>query len=145
MTNIDRRNLRLKRILSERRRELCDGLESGLREGRTSRPADVRDTIEVSDDDVQGELGFALIQITAETVSRIDDALVRLAAGTYGSCAACGSEIDDRRLRALPFAVRCRSCEARREDGQRRARQGLRQPTFETVLETAAPDGGYLR
>jgi RNA polymerase-binding transcription factor DksA len=41
----------------------------------------------------------------------------------YGACLECTAEIPERRLRALPFAVRCRSCEERREDAQRRGRQ----------------------
>ena len=30
-------------------------------------------------------------------------------------CAECGGEISDKRLRALPFAVRCKECEEGRE------------------------------
>jgi DnaK suppressor protein len=56
-------------------------------------------------------------------VTRIDEALVRLDAGEYGSCRECGSGIAEQRLRALPFAVRCQACEERREQAQGRARQ----------------------
>lgn len=42
-------------------------------------------------------------------------ALQRMKSGTYGTCVACGSPIDDARLRALPAAARCRSCEEQRE------------------------------
>ena len=38
-------------------------------------------------------------------------ALTRLAEGTYGYCYECGDEIAERRLRALPFAARCKRCE----------------------------------
>lgn len=41
-----------------------------------------------------------------------DDALERLATGTYGICATCGEPIDRDRLRALPTARRCMACEA---------------------------------
>lgn len=46
---------------------------------------------------------------------RIDAALARLEAGTFGTCADCGEEIEPRRLRALPHAVRCQGCEEARE------------------------------
>jgi RNA polymerase-binding transcription factor DksA len=59
----------------------------------------------------------------AETLARIDEALVRLDAGEYGSCAECDGDISERRLRALPFAVRCQACEERREEEQGHARQ----------------------
>jgi DnaK suppressor protein len=47
---------------------------------------------------------------------------VRLDAGDYGVCLDCSGEISERRLRALPFAVRCQSCEEVREQAQGRAR-----------------------
>ena len=53
--------------------------------------------------------------MSLQTVARIDDALVRLDAGKYGSCLECAREISEQRLRALPFAVRCQGCEQRRE------------------------------
>ena len=44
-----------------------------------------------------------------ETVElkRVDAALARIAAGTYGVCAACGEPIEPRRLAAAPYAVQC--------------------------------------
>jgi RNA polymerase-binding transcription factor DksA len=56
-------------------------------------------------------------------LTRIDEALVRLDAGEYGACVECGDEISEPRLRALPFAVRCRSCEETREQNRDNARQ----------------------
>ena len=53
--------------------------------------------------------------MSLETVTCIDDALVRLDAGKYGCCFECACEISERRLRALPFAVRCQVSEERRE------------------------------
>jgi DnaK suppressor protein len=45
-----------------------------------------------------------------EEIARIDDALARLAAGSYGTCLSCGAEIDPRRLRAMPTAALCITC-----------------------------------
>jgi DnaK suppressor protein len=100
-----------------------DDVQSRIREGRTDRPNEVRDDLEVSDADIQGDIELALLQMRAETLTRLDEALVRLDAGEYGSCVECGGEIAERQLRALPFAVRCLACEERREQEQGRARQ----------------------
>jgi RNA polymerase-binding transcription factor len=113
----------LRQMLSERRREMQDDIHSRIRDGRTDRPNDVRDDLEVSDADIQGDIEFALLQMRAETLTRIDEALVRLDAGEYGACVECDGEIAERRLRALPFAVRCQACEERREHAQGHARQ----------------------
>jgi RNA polymerase-binding transcription factor DksA len=39
---------------------------------------------------------------------RVQDALDRIDAGTYGRCAVCGQEIDDERLEARPEVATCR-------------------------------------
>ena len=41
-----------------------------------------------------------------------DTALDRLEHGGYGTCEACGNEIAEGRLAALPFATRCIRCAA---------------------------------
>jgi hypothetical protein len=63
MTKTTVRNTDLRRMLSERRRELRDDVQSRMRDGRTDRPNEVRDYVDVSDADIQGDLGFALLQM----------------------------------------------------------------------------------
>jgi DnaK suppressor protein len=58
----------------------------------------------------------------SETLTKVDAALRRLEEGTYGDCFECGEEIAEARLRALPFAVRCKDCEEARETAERRER-----------------------
>jgi RNA polymerase-binding transcription factor len=122
MTHTTKRNAGLRRMLSERRSEIQNQVQSRIRDGRADRP-NGRDDLEVSDDDIQGDLEFALLQMRAENLSRIDQALVRVEAGKYGSCFECEGEISERRLRALPFAVRCQACEEKQENEQGRARR----------------------
>jgi DnaK suppressor protein len=117
------RNTDLRRMLFERQRAMRDEVQSRIRDGRTGRHKEVSDDLEYSDADVQGDIEYALLQMKAETLARIDEALVRLDAGRYGSCFECAGEISERRLRALPFAVRCQACEERREQDQGHARQ----------------------
>jgi RNA polymerase-binding transcription factor DksA len=45
-----------------------------------------------------------------QEIKQIKEALERIANGTYGVCADCGTDIDPKRLRALPNATRCISC-----------------------------------
>ena len=65
---------------------------------------------------------LALIQMKSETLNKINDALTRLDQGDFGYCFECGEEIGEKRLRALPFAVRCKECEEAREVAEQRAR-----------------------
>ena len=123
MTNTARRRAHLERMLRDRRREMQGEVRHGIRDGRTDRLKQGGDDIERSDAHRQGDIDLALLQMRAETVRRIDAALGRLEAGTYGSCVECAKEIAERRLRALPFAVRCQACEAKHEEGDTRAQQ----------------------
>lgn len=45
-----------------------------------------------------------------ESLDDVDDALGRLAAGTYGLCERCGNPISEARLEAMPTARRCLDC-----------------------------------
>jgi len=109
----------LKGILEERRREIMSEVQGRMRdvraEGAGSTVQGVLDAAESSELDIQDEIEFALIQMKAETLNKIDEALRRLEEGTYGYCFECGDEINEKRLRALPFAVRCKDCEEARE------------------------------
>jgi DnaK suppressor protein len=120
------RHVELKRILEERRREILSEVQEKMRdvrtEGASGEGQGVLDAAETSEADIQDDIEFALLQLKAETLQRIDEALARHAEGTYGNCFECGEEISERRLRALPFAVRCRECEEEREVAERRER-----------------------
>jgi RNA polymerase-binding transcription factor DksA len=43
-------------------------------------------------------------------IQQIRAALQRIADGRYGVCVKCGENIDPKRLKALPFAIRCVAC-----------------------------------
>ena len=114
----------LTRILEDRRRDLWHAVYGKIRDARmdSTNDGEVLDQGESSEINVQDEIEFALIQMNAETLEKIDAALRRLKEGTYGNCFDCGDQIAETRLRALPFAVRCRDCEAARETVEQRDR-----------------------
>jgi DnaK suppressor protein len=121
--SIDReRYLLLKGMLEDRRREIHDKLRS-LREQVPVDAKDVRDAEEQSVDDFVQEVDLALMQMKSETLKKIDQAIFRLEAGTYGRCQECDLEIPPARLRALPFAALCRDCQAEAESNVRAERE----------------------
>ena len=116
----------LRNILEERRREICGQVQGKIRdvrtEGANNPNVGVLDAAESSEADIQDDIEFALIQMKSETLNKVDAALRRLKEGSYGNCFECGGEIAQARLRALPFAVRCKACEESRESAERRER-----------------------
>jgi DnaK suppressor protein len=130
----------LNMMLEARRRQLLHEVHVKMRDARTDvvHERDVLDRAESSEADTQGEIGFALIQMKAETLNQIDTALRRLGEGMYGDCFECGEEIAHARLRALPFAVRCKDCEEARETVERRERRvAQRRGSLALFLELA--------
>jgi DnaK suppressor protein len=118
----------LKQMLDARRREIQAEVQGKMRDVREEgtwggKLNEVLDAVESSEADIQEDIEFALIQMKSETLNKINDALVRLEHGNYGYCFDCGEEIAEKRLRALPFAVRCKDCEEAREVAEQRQRQ----------------------
>ena len=76
----------LKRMLEDRKREIMSEVHEKIRDVRTEsgkgKMSEVFDEGESSEADIQEDIEFALIQMKAETLSRINEALV--AAGRRG-------------------------------------------------------------
>jgi DnaK suppressor protein len=112
------RTAQLKQMLRSRRHELQADLLVRLRDGRAGHSTDGRDDLEHTDADSLEDIAFSMLQMRADMAERIGEALLRLDAGQYGRCVDCDGGIPKRRLRALPFAVRCRACESLREQAR---------------------------
>jgi RNA polymerase-binding transcription factor DksA len=68
-------------------------------------------------EEIEGLLAFL-----RGVLREVEDALDRMARGTFGLCEACGRPIARERLRALPRARLCVRCQAREDDALRRLR-----------------------
>ena len=118
----------LKQMLQERQREIQAEVQGKMRNVRAEgtwggKLNEVLDAVESAEADIQEDIEFALVQMKSETLNKINDALARLEHGNYGYCFECGDEIGEKRLRALPFAVRCKDCEEAKEVAEQRERQ----------------------
>lgn len=66
--------------------------------------------------DLEGSLGldpsleFAIADLKATDMERIEAALWRIKTRQYGKCTLCSNEIKPKRLAALPFATTCVRC-----------------------------------
>src|SRR5215467_12538291 len=59
------------------------------------------------------QLDESILQNERHLLADVEDALRRLQEGTYGQCLTCGQPIPERRLQAIPWAVRDVVCEER--------------------------------
>jgi|SRR5918995_7102308 DnaK suppressor protein len=115
----------IRRTLTARRRELLNEIQNNLRDARSAAsvpnryPVESGETGEAYPED---ELAFALMQMKSQVLRKIEEAMRQLDEGIYGICGDCGDAISAPRLRALPFAVRCKECEEMLEHAEQRER-----------------------
>jgi RNA polymerase-binding transcription factor len=83
------------------------------------------------EDDDPAALDVTMVEIVTQMLQRIEAAIERLDGGQYGRCVRCQGRIADARLRAMPFAVRCRECETIREREAALRRSNLRSRSWE--------------
>jgi len=72
---------------------------------------------DVGTENFEHEFLLGLIENEEEELRQIDEALQRIADGTYGICE-CGRAIPKTRLRALPYAKYCIECQRNSEKSQ---------------------------
>ena len=75
----------------------------------------VLDVEDMSLRDATGAQQIALLEARTQERIQLDEALRRLDEGTYGICEDCEEAISPARLRALPFARRCVTCQEQYE------------------------------
>lgn len=75
-------------------------------------PQDVEDLSLI---DLIEDTGLTIADIHKERLIQLEEALRKLEEGTYGICDECGKEIDDERLKIMPFATLCVKCQSKKE------------------------------
>jgi DnaK suppressor protein len=109
----------LHRMLMARRQEVMREIEADLGQSLTEdqqrRLESARDVGDQALMDLERELGISLLEMRNRKRQLLDEAIRRLAEGTYGRCAECGVEISEKRLAAVPFAKLCVECQAKEE------------------------------
>ena len=90
-------------------------------------------------DNFDRELALNLASSRQESLYDIEDAIRRVDEGTYGACETCGGAIELPRLKALPFAKKCMSCQNAAERGRTKYRPfGGTLPLQQLAAEDAA-------
>lgn len=77
------------------------------------------DEIDVASDAVDRNMIDSLGVQDANRLQLINNALTRIQQGKYGLCLACGKQIPESRLEALPYAFMCIDCQTKAEKKKR--------------------------
>jgi len=76
---------------------------------------DLKDEEDGTQTELEQSMRLRLRSREALYLKKIDDALRRISAGTFGKCEDCGENIDARRLEARPTATLCVGCKEEEE------------------------------
>src|ERR1700689_373646 len=104
--------------LQAKREELVQNIARTEEEGRT---ADEDTTVDLADKAANSytkEFLFGQTNTERNLLALIDGALKRLKDGTFGECANCEEEMQQKRLDAVPWAAYCIECQEKKETGQ---------------------------
>ncbi len=106
-----------KKKLTTRREELMKTIARTEEEGRQ---ADDDPTVDLADKAANSytkEFLFGMTNTDRTILNMIDEALKRIRANEYGSCANCQEEMQQKRLEAVPWAKHCINCQEKIEQG----------------------------
>lgn len=93
--------------LLSRQEELTGSSNRLTEEARQSGVAEVEDPIDQVTSTEAKAAGFQTAGTVFEELKEVDEALRRIAEGTYGKCIDCGRPIEPSRLEAVPWTPYC--------------------------------------
>ena len=107
--------LKFKELLDEKRRAVLDRARKTLTEDMQLDPSDLPDEMDLASAEYNQSFEFRLRGRDKALLGKLDLALKKIDDGTFGQCESCDGDISTARLKALPWASRCLSCEQEQE------------------------------
>jgi len=123
---MDKKTLeKFRKLLLTEKEKIIGGIQNLTKENLSNSQTDAAGDLshysthmaDVGSDSFERELALGLVSNEQEFLYKIDEALRAIDKGTYGSCEACSRPIKEARLKALPFAKLCISCQEKAESG----------------------------
>jgi DnaK suppressor protein len=115
-------NVFKKQLLNEKTL-LLQGISPQMKGSPRSGDPEGGDVCDIASSDRERELRLRLSERGREKLREIEDALERIAEGSFGTCDRCGCKIPKGRLKVMPFSTTCVACKSRQEK-QRKLYEG---------------------
>jgi DnaK suppressor protein len=96
-----------RKLLLKKRDELLAVVKNDALATNVQSPDEVEFAVKALEQDVTA----MTVELHTGMLKEVERALKRVAKGTYGECEACGEEISPNRLKALPWARYCVTCQ----------------------------------
>lgn len=106
-----------KKRLEDRQRELRHTMTRAAQDGRDADLESAQDIADRAANSYNKEFLFSQSNNERQLLQMVDGALSRIRGGTFGECISCGSEINPKRLEAVPWTRHCIQCQEKLEKG----------------------------
>jgi RNA polymerase-binding protein DksA len=116
-TNLEKQVLdTMKKELLRQREELLRHLENDSEDFlEIAEGSDPKDVVDLASDDVDRKNLEALNVVESRKLQLLENALSRIQNNRYGVCMECGQPIPLARLEAVPYALFCITCQAKKD------------------------------
>lgn len=113
---------RYKKLLTEKREQLVRDVEETRSRSAEDTEEEDKDYIDYAVSSYTKEFLLTLSDLERRQLDSVDRALDAIKLGTYGTCEECGEEIEEKRLKAISWAMYCLRCQELADRGLLRVR-----------------------
>jgi len=107
-----------KKRLEERQQTLRRTVSRTEEDGRIADQDSAQDIADRAASSYTKEFLFSQSNNDRQLLQMVESALARIREGAFGECVSCGSEINPKRLEAVPWTRYCIDCQEKLEKGQ---------------------------
>ncbi len=104
-----------KKLLLEEKQRILNNSKNALKNELVLSTDDLPDETDLAASEINQNLVFKLRDRERQLLSKIDEALLRMTEGTFGTCQDCEEPIEPRRLEARPMSTLCIACKEKQE------------------------------
>lgn len=104
-----------KKALLEKKREIVHNLSEFQNESKSIETGIAQDLGDKAESSYTKEFLLSLSDFERQRLSLIDEALMRIEKGNFGSCLLCQKEIGKKRLNVIPWTPHCIKCQEEQE------------------------------
>ena len=115
---MDQKRVRLFREkLLQKKQEILEIYSKNKTYGKEADGEATQDVADKAANSYTKEFLFSLSNAERDTLSLVDEALLRLGGKNFGICVSCEGEVEKKRLEAVPWAKHCLVCQQKQEQG----------------------------
>ena len=115
---MDTKTLKIyRKRLVDQKTDITKGYDKTRSQGKQVDSDVSHDPVDKAANSYTKEFLFSLSNSERSMLQLVDEALDRLTSKNFGVCASCESELEKKRLEAVPWAKHCLSCQEKQEQG----------------------------